>query len=97
MTNDERIFRYIIKLIQDFESALPDDVEVGIVLDGIIYPFEYVALHRDYSLLTLSARSPEGRAVFLNVQPLERINLTLRAIPRKVETVPRRKIGFSVE
>lgn len=97
MENDEKFFRYIIRLIQGFESNLPDNMEVGIVIDGVIYPFGEIALHRDNSLLTLSAHSPEGTAVFLHIQSLEQIKLTLRAIPRKVETVPRQKIGFSVE
>ena len=39
VSDDEKIFRYIIQLIQDFESELPDDMDVGIVIDGVIYPF----------------------------------------------------------
>ena len=101
---ERRLFSEIMMKIFRLEKAIGSDETVGLQIGDTVMDLMECRLIQGAGLVLFSGirlkadgtlRLPDG--VSLCVQPLSPLNLTLLVLPRADVTVPRRKIGFSVQ
>lgn len=93
------MYQRIVKIITDFESQLPDDMQAGgrLVSSGnITFSIQDVG-YWDPNMIVFYGELSDGSQVEL-VQHLSQLNLLLVAVKRTDDTAkPRRVIGFTTK
>ena len=101
---ERRLFSEIMFKIYKLEQAINDNETVGLQLGDVIIDLKECRLIQGAGLVLFSGvrskidgnyHQPYG--VFLSVQKLFPLNLTLLVLPRANATTSRRKIGFSIQ
>ena len=101
---ENRLFSEIMMKIFKLEQSISDDETVGLQIGDAMIDLKECRLIQGAGLVLLSGirlkvdrplYQPDG--VFLCVQPLSLLSLTLLVLPRVNATAPRRKIGFSIQ
>ena len=101
---EQRLFSEVMMKIYKLEQSLANDETIGLQISGVTLDLKECRLIQGAGLVLFAGVSlqtdgtpyqPEG--IFLCVQPLFPLNLTLLVLRRANVTKPRRKIGFSIQ
>lgn len=101
---ERRLFSEIMMKVVKLEQAIGDDETVGLQISDTMIDLRECRLIQGAGLVLFSGvrlkadgtpSLPDG--VFLCVQPLFPLSLTLLVLPKVNATMPRRKVGFSIQ
>ena len=101
---ERRLFSEVMLKIFKLEQALDEDETVALHVDGITFELKECSLIQGAGLVLFSGiRLKDGGErhqrdeVFLSVQKLFPLSLSLSVLQREELAKPRRKIGFSIQ